>query len=161
MQWLLGDFLDGDLALGGHVQHCQAHRCEDGLLHDQNRCHKSRIAQNVGGDWQADVIGIEVQRIQGADGGVRGVQVEEHAVEHQEHHAYQHGGEERHDNRGMEDVEDRFLGEDGEHQARARYEEGEPVEHHLSGRPADSHSCGDISHRNHDADNAEALHGAD
>ena len=44
-------------------------------LHDQNRCHKSRIAQNVGGDWQADVIGIEVQRIQGTDGGVRGIQV--------------------------------------------------------------------------------------
>ena len=119
MQRLLGDFLDGDLALGSHVQHGQAHRCEDGLLHDQNRCHQRRIAQNVGGDWQADVIGIKVQRIQGADGGVRGVQVEEHAVEHQEHHAHQHGGEERHDNRGVEDVEDRLLGENREHQARA------------------------------------------
>ena len=61
----------------------------------------------------------------------------------------------------MEDVENRFLGQNRKHQARAGHKEREAVQHHLSGWASDAHSSGDISHRNHDADNAEALHGAD
>ena len=88
MQRLLGDLLDGDLALGGHIKHSQAHRREDGLLHNQNRCHQRRVAQNIGGNRQTDVVGVQIQRVQCADGGIRGVQVEEHLIEHQERHAH-------------------------------------------------------------------------
>ena len=160
MQRLLQNLLRGDLAFGGHVEHGQADRREHRLLHDQNRCDKRRIAQNVRGDRQADVVGIEVQRIQCTDGGVRGLHVEEQPVENQKDHAHQQRRKKRHDDGGMKNLEDFLLGQDGEHQARTRHEEAKPIKHHLRARPADTHTRGHIAGRDDDADDAETFHRA-
>ena len=160
MQRLFQDLLRGDLAFGGHVEHGQADRREHRLLHDQDRRDECGIAQNVRGYRQADVVGIQIQRIQRADGGVRGFHMEEQPVENQEDHAHQQRRKKRHDDGGVENLEDLLLGQDGEHQARARHEEAEPVEHHLRGRPADAHARGHIAGGDDDADDAETFHRA-
>ena len=160
MQRLLEDFLGGHLALGGHVEHGQADGREHRLLHDQDRRHQRWIAQDVRGDRQADVVGVQVQRVQRADGGVGRLQVEEQLVEDQEDYAHEHRREERDDDGGVEDFEDLLFGKDGEHQARAGDEEAEPVEHHLRGRSADAHARCHIARGDDDADDAETFHRA-
>ena len=157
MQRLLQNLPRGDLAFGGHIEHGQADRCEHRLLHDQNRRDQSGIAQNVRGDRQTDVVGVQIQRIQRADGGIRRLQMEEQPIEDQKHQSDQHGREERHNNGGVEYLEDSLLGQDGEHQARARYEKAEPVEHHLRGRSAYAHARGHVTGADDDANDAEAF----
>lgn len=85
-------------------------------------------------------------------------QVEEQLVQHQEQRADEYSGEERHDDRRMEDLEDRLFRQNCEHQTRAGHEEAETVEHHLGARPAYAHSSGHISDSDYDADDAEAFH---
>ena len=50
-----------------------------------------------------------------------------------------------------------LLGQDGKHQARARYEKAEPVEHHLRGRSAYAHARGHVTGADDDANDAEAF----
>ena len=57
---------------------------------------------------------------------------EEQLVQHQEQRADEYSGEERHDDRRMEDLEDRLFRQNCEHQTRAGHEEAETVEHHLA-----------------------------
>ena len=160
MQRLLEDFLRGDPAFRGDVEYGQPDRGEHGLLHDQDRCHECGVAENVGGDRQADVIRVEIQRVQCADGRIRRLHVEEQTVENQEDGSDEHGREERDDDGGVEDLEDLLLRQNREHQAWAGHEEAEAVEHHLRGRPADTQPCGRITGADHDADDAEAFHRA-
>ena len=78
MQRLLQDLLRGDLAFGGHVEHGQADRREHRLLHDQDRRDQSaglpRMYVAIG---RPMLLEFKIQRIQRADGGVRGLHMEE------------------------------------------------------------------------------------
>ena len=91
VQRLRQNAFHGHLALGGHIQHGQCHRGENRLLHDQNRSDQRGISENVCGNRQADIVRVEVERVECADGRVRGLHVEEQLIEDQEHQSDQHG----------------------------------------------------------------------
>ena len=46
--------------------------------------------------FHSSIVGVQIQRIQRADGGIRRLQMEEQPIEDQKHQSDQHGREERH-----------------------------------------------------------------
>mgnify|MGYP000234767169 CR=1 FL=1 len=157
MQRLLQNLPRGDLAFGGRIEHGQADRCEHRLLHDQNRRDQSGIAQNVRGDRQTDVVGVQIQRIQRADGGIRRLRWKNSLLRIRNTNPTSTA--EKNATTMEEWNISKILSLD--RMANIRHgldtKKAEPVEHHLRGRSAYAHARGHVTGADDDANDAEAF----
>ena len=129
---------------------------EDDELQEDHRRDEGGVADDVGGNGQADVVGVDVAGGERADRERgRPATPQEAREQHEREHARERG-DRRDRQEGREQFREVGLGHDAEQERGQEDEEGGPPEDDGGGRPEHSEAAHDVADGDHRPDDREA-----